>query len=128
MGTGYVRNRSNQKRYGNFLKHDCDNPFCALAYRFPARLPVTALEKWLFRLVCSSMLALEGYVLLVRLRWFAQGYVEYRPAWMDHFLVGGLVWAMVIFARQYFTARAGSEGWPAARRRSCSGRPSSTIP
>lgn len=90
---------------------------CALAYRFPARLPVTVLEKWLFRLVCSSMLALEGYVLLVRLRWFAQGYVEYRPAWMDHFMVGGLVWAMVIFARQYFTARAGSDGPPAARRR-----------
>lgn len=79
---------------------------CILAYLFPGRLQVTPFERWGFRLACATMLALELYFLANRLKWFAQGYIEYRPGWMDHFMVAGLVWAMALFARQYLQARS----------------------
>lgn len=78
--------------------------FIHFAYRFPAKLKVKSFESYIMTAVYIGFIGFELFVALQRHILLLQGYVEYRPAWMDLLYLIGFGWVLVTFFRQMVQA------------------------
>lgn len=74
--------------------------FVQFAYRFPSDNLFSKREQNLALLVCGLFVIAEFITAFIRFTFLADGFIEYRPKYLDlGFLVTGF-WTMLIFARQ----------------------------
>jgi len=80
------------------------------AYHFPSPLPGKAWEARLVLWLTIFYVLWEAQIAIFRFVVIRQGYVEYRPAIADYFLVAGFLWFLIVLLRQTVYAPSDERG------------------